>query len=781
MTMSRIRTFTIGGVNVGDGVSDPTKPEDDQLAFYKVTEITLEKKLLQPNELRFTLRRDKVGKAAETIQFNIAEDLLSKSVDCTIETSLKGMSPTQNEDFKVRFEGIVVYATLDGLTINCVALSKDYELSLIPHCRCFINKTLKEIVESIYTDVKRKVNPHNNDHIPYLVQYNETDYDFLVRLAKRFGEFLYFDQVHGLVFGKLPSDPLLDLYRRDDFGSIQYELTSGEPNHAYVTNHYQKEGVFPAHLQDYPAPGNGNGSNLYDLSKNVSSALKASIDLYYDYPGLLPFNADNTSLDGPAKLWSNSEAAGFVVCRCTTYRPDLYVGLKVLLCEKIGKAKYANGNFVITSTCLSLDCNGSPVNEITAMAISDKNNDNIFPPYLDVNAYPRSSAQRAIVVDNVDPLKLGRVMVRFAWMDVGKPNYSAPDAERNDYPWIRIAQPYGGNNKGCFILPEINEEVMVGFEHDNMEKPFVIGSLYNKVQGQEQCPDEKWCEVKDQDPNKGNEVKAFRTKKGHTIEIHDTDQGVGFIRIYNHDMTAPPGQDPQNRPSYDIILSTNPIKNGNDNYKVKGPKKVKSAEKSKYELQDYELSKLHVMVKSYGGDIVLDAGEGDIVMNAKNIRIHATEDRTTFIEGDDATKIGEKQLTIAKNSTLSVEENRYVYVEKKDYLSSSDYTREIKENVLITSKMLAAKANQKMDLKASTLLMNAQSNLEIESDASFKIKSKVLEEEADSTTIKGKDLKLDGKATTSVTGTNTTVEGKATMNLKTSKGGRTGNWSDGAV
>ena len=95
--------------------------------------------------------------------------------------------------------------------------------------------------------------------------------------------------------------------------------------------------------------------------------------------------------------------------------------------------------------------------------------------------------------------------------------------------------------------------------------------------------------------------------------------------------------------------------------------------------------------------------------------------------------------------------------------------------------MLAAKANQKMDLKASTLLMNAQSNLEIESDASFKIKSKVLEEEADSTTIKGKDLKLDGKATTSVTGTNTTVEGKATMNLKTSKGGRTGNWSDGAV
>lgn len=44
-------------------------------------------------------------------------------------------------------------------------------------------------------------------------------------------------------------------------------------------------------------------------------------------------------------------------------------------------------------------------------------------------------------------------------------------------PWLRIAVPYAGQNKGQQFVPEIGEEVMVGFEMNNAERPYIIGSM----------------------------------------------------------------------------------------------------------------------------------------------------------------------------------------------------------------------------------------------------------------------------------------------------------------
>ena len=117
MTMSVISSFTIGDIEVGHDI-DITKPVDDQLGVYKVSGITLDKKMLQPNELRFTLRRDKVERTDKTIQFPMASDILSKKVECTVETFLKGVRAGQIGDHEVKFKGTVVSATLDGLDIH---------------------------------------------------------------------------------------------------------------------------------------------------------------------------------------------------------------------------------------------------------------------------------------------------------------------------------------------------------------------------------------------------------------------------------------------------------------------------------------------------------------------------------------------------------------------------------------------------------------------------------------------------------------------------------------
>ncbi len=73
-----------------------------------------------------------------------------------------------------------------------------------------------------------------------------------------------------------------------------------------------------------------------------------------------------------------------------------------------------------------------------------------------------------VVTKNDDPEKLGRVQVQFPWLDA--------DYESD---WARVAQMGAGPGRGMVILPEINDEVLVAFEHGDTRRPYVLGGLYN--------------------------------------------------------------------------------------------------------------------------------------------------------------------------------------------------------------------------------------------------------------------------------------------------------------
>jgi phage protein D len=73
-----------------------------------------------------------------------------------------------------------------------------------------------------------------------------------------------------------------------------------------------------------------------------------------------------------------------------------------------------------------------------------------------------------IVTNNQDPQNLGRVRVRYPAL--------GPDAEG---AWARIATVSAGNERGLLMLPVAGEEVLIGFEHDDTTRPYVLGSLFN--------------------------------------------------------------------------------------------------------------------------------------------------------------------------------------------------------------------------------------------------------------------------------------------------------------
>lgn len=107
----------------------------------------------------------------------------------------------------------------------------------------------------------------------------------------------------------------------------------------------------------------------------------------------------------------------------------------------------------------------------------------------------------AIVTQNKDDSGLARVRVRLSWQAEGEESY-----------WARLAMPMAGGKRGTYFLPEIGDEVLVGFERGDMSHPYIIGALWN---GKQLPPDTN-------DDGK-NDRRLIRSRSGHQLLFDDGD------------------------------------------------------------------------------------------------------------------------------------------------------------------------------------------------------------------------------------------------------------------
>jgi phage protein D/phage baseplate assembly protein gpV len=114
-----------------------------------------------------------------------------------------------------------------------------------------------------------------------------------------------------------------------------------------------------------------------------------------------------------------------------------------------------------------------------------------------------------LVSDIKDPRKMGRVKVTFPWLD-------------KEYVtgWARVVQPGAGADRGSLVLPEVKDEVLVGFVHGDPDNAYVLGGMHN---GTDKPPK---LEVEPVDGGSGQvAVRGFVSRKGHTIQFIE-DGGV---------------------------------------------------------------------------------------------------------------------------------------------------------------------------------------------------------------------------------------------------------------
>lgn len=113
-----------------------------------------------------------------------------------------------------------------------------------------------------------------------------------------------------------------------------------------------------------------------------------------------------------------------------------------------------------------------------------------------------------IVSNNKDEAGMGRVKVTFPWLE-----------ENEESQWARIACFMAGEKRGAVFLPEVGDEVLLAFEHGDINRPYVVGALWNGVDKPPLTNDDG-----------KNNVRIIQSRSGHVIVLDDT-QGSEKIEI----------------------------------------------------------------------------------------------------------------------------------------------------------------------------------------------------------------------------------------------------------
>jgi uncharacterized protein involved in type VI secretion and phage assembly len=212
-----------------------------------------------------------------------------------------------------------------------------------------------------------------------------------------------------------------------------------------------------------------------------------------------------------------------------------------------------------------------------------------------------------LVTNNKDPQKWGRVKVKFPWL--------ADDVESH---WARVCQPMAGKQRGQWWIPEIDDEVLCGFEHGDVRFPYVVGSLYNGVDTPPQCNDITGrfggtgydhgaysCSNGDFNQDGANNLRFMRSRSGHLIILDDTD----------------------------------------------GKEKITIADKTGQHRLEVFTDKKKLVITSADGDIELIADK-KILMRCENLQIE-TRQKTTIDAKDNIEAKSQKQVQVESSMNSS--------------------------------------------------------------------------------------------------------------------------------
>ncbi|WP_103863882.1 type VI secretion system Vgr family protein [Aquimarina sp. I32.4] len=573
------------------------------------------------HDLELVCRTDAVEKLSEEL-IGDSKDYLGSII--TIQISANLGLPNYRE---LEFKGIITeikatrgFEEVQGDLVTLIAKSTSILADNINHYTSYTNLGLSDILQQTFQGydtgkLGTEFEPTSSDSIHYSVQHNESDFAYASRLAAYHNEWFYYNGKK-LVFGT-PSTDETELIYGVDVKKFGIHLQTIPNNATYFTNDYLINSTHQKSSTEVAIPQEGYHGFIDNKSKETyTKQRQIHHSLYND-------NTTKSKLDTQIEQYTKARAIQQIISKGSSDNPGVNLGEVIKI---NGYGSYRVIKIIHTNTE-----NGVYKNEFEAV---DANFDAY--PKMDITRFPKSEVQIATVVDNSDPEGLGRIKVQFAWQK--------PLGEST--PWLRMMTPHAGKDKGFHFLPEKNEEVVINFESGNAERPFIAGTLYNGA-----AKPDSW-------QTNANDIKAIRSRSGHTIELNDTKNGESITitdKKGNNLVIDTAGE----------TITINALKNINitagENIQINAGKNI-------------DISAGGNISKSAGEDVSIVANK-DMTLNASGNMTEISDNRNDIIDEDYSRQSGTSDEYANEISLFSAEENLTMQSSKTVNINSAEKSK----------------------------------------------------------------------------------------------------------
>jgi len=536
-----------------------------------------------------------------------------------------------------KYNGIIFNIKITKDEVHIISYSKDYLMNFTKKYKGFTEINALGIVKDIISnyllnsDIKSPVYSQNFN---YFQQYNETDWECLLRLAEIDG-CVFYDNGEIFIYTDKPGlgerivlseEELFDAYFDCSIVNTKFR---GAP-YNFLKNSNVSGSIYNGKEIDEPL--NQYSKSSFKASKNL---LKNDCDEFFNY--IVNDKQQYEKHLQKRQLFNSAHLAKFygktnnhTVCIGSIINGTNHNLLQEDMMIYYMEAIFDSNSYVCNFVALEKD-------SIILPEISKENNLHQF--------------QTAIVIDNIDPQKLGRVKIQFIW-----------DYNSKSTTWARVLEAGAGLTDdgvsyGTHYTPRVGDYVLIGFEISNSSYPIVLGALYHS----EHKPDFKT-------ENGTEEALVVKTPLQSTIRILDK------------------------KDSEEIIISMRDNKN----------------------IIKMELKKPKITIQSVDGTIDIIAkdinitADNKIKMSCKDMEININNKMTTNVNGDSEIKVGQShKLSASQNITQEAKINVEVTAGQNIKTSAS-----MNNEVLATQKvglkgsMVESTASTNNVIKGAQVLIN---------------------------------------------------------------------------
>lgn len=553
-------------VTLVDTAKDGEKPKtktasgEDALNFsLTLQRISFSKQMYSPNTIQAVIQispiDNKVNGPGMTTTAISRNELLKAFLNRQVE--MKCDDDVVGSDYYIH--ALVPVYKADSLFVTLHIFSPDKTMTVKTDCRTFVAQKLKAQILPAVVPLFRKpwskadedklsFNADNmktllsgdKEHIfPYLVQYNESAYDFLARTANRWGEFLYWENGRlNLGYGTTVTEvthfnsyTYLNMTSADDeIGNVNPEVPYDKNllNRAVKKGEYNTlRGYLPAYCSDgcdlwlmkKVSAILGHEGNIWDLivdtlvddtvdylvSKGISDTKTEKIDSQYftavnSAVNKERYNDDQNELNPFSEYKSLVDASVYL----TTLRGEVKAARNMIQIDldtswqnlRLGDViRFKDTEYIIVSIVGT-----QPDQSVTFTVTAVQKDDNRFYPVMLPSGHVRqATAQTAVVTDATDPLHQNRVRVRYDWQQ---------ESEEAS-PWLKTLSPVASEGHGFQGAHYKGDKVLIQFADGNIERPYVAGFI----------PDEFSL-------NYANKGMLLTSPGGQSLKINDSPLGA---------------------------------------------------------------------------------------------------------------------------------------------------------------------------------------------------------------------------------------------------------------